>query len=116
MLLCVSSDGNNSESFIAKRFGHSNYLIIYDTETKKYEAQIYIHGGHNHDNLQKYLEKGVKVFIVGNIGPNAFEILKSAEGRIYLARKLTVVEAVELYSKGKLSELLEPTISRSIGK
>lgn len=102
MLILIGSDGNNLESAVAKRFGHANYLILFDTETKSYEAYLNNNEGHNHDNLQGFLDKGVRSFIVGNIGPNAFDILKSAGSKVYLARKMKAAQAVELLSKGGL--------------
>ena len=113
MLILVGADGNNLENAVAKRFGHANYLVVYNTETKNYESFVNNNEGHNHDNLREYLDKGVRVFIVGNIGPNAFDILKSAGSRIYLARKIKIVQAIELYNKGGLQELVEPTIKNS---
>lgn len=114
MLILTGSDGNNPDSAVAKRFGHANYLILFNTETKNFESFVNNNVGHNHQNLQEYLDKGVKIFIVGNIGPHAFEILKSAGSKIYLARKMKVEEAIEQYSGGGLRELLEPTAKKSI--
>ncbi len=113
MLILISSDGNNLESPVAKRFGHANYLIQFNTETKDFESFVNNNEGHNHENLQDYLDKGISVFIVGNIGPNAFEILKSGGGKIFLARKMKAVEAIEQFYKNELKELFEPTIKKS---
>jgi len=114
MLILISSDGNNLQSTIAKRFGHANYYIVFDTETKTYRAFANNNEGHNHDNLVEYLDKGVKAFIVGNIGPHAFDILQTGDAKIYLARKMKTAEAIELFSKNSLKELLEPTMKKSI--
>ena len=86
MLLLIGSDGNKLESPIAKRFGHAEYLIQYNTETKSFEAFTNNGEEHNHDNLQDYLDKGVEIFVVGNIGPHAFEIINTPKSKIYLAR------------------------------
>lgn len=114
MLILISSDGKNLESPVAKRFGHANYFILFNTDTKKYEAFENSNEGHNHENLQEYLHKGVQTFIVGNIGPHAFEILKTRNAKVYLARKMKAAEAIELFSKNKLKELSEPTMRKSI--
>ncbi len=115
MLILIGSDGNQLESPVAKRFGHANYYIVFNTETKTYDAFENNNSGHNHDNLQEYLDKGVKAFIVGNIGPHAFDILKTGDAKIYLARKMKTAEAIELFSKNSLKQLLEPTMKKSIG-
>jgi predicted Fe-Mo cluster-binding NifX family protein len=115
MLICIGSDENNLEGQVAKRFGHANYLILFNTETKNFESFINNNEGHNHDNLQEYLDKGVRVFIVGNIGPHAFEILKSGGSKVYLARKMNSVEALTAFNNDELKELLEPTVKKSMG-
>ncbi len=114
MLILIGTDGNNLESPVAKRFGHANYLILFNTETKTFKSFVNNNEGHNHENLQEYLDKGVRVFVVGNIGPNAFEILKSGGGKIYLARKMSAFEAIETFRRNELKELLEPTAKKSI--
>ena len=115
MLICIGSDESNLKGKVARRFGHANYLIVYNTETKHYEAYLNNNQEHNHDNLPGYLEKGVRIYIVGNIGPHAFEILASGGAEIYLARKIAVEEAISLYAGGKLQKLFEPTAKKNIG-
>ncbi len=114
MLILLGSDGNNLESPIAKRFGHANYFILFDTEKKSFEAIKNIDEGHNHDNLRVFLDKGVEAFIVGNIGPHAFEIMSTPKSKIYLGRKILVREAIENFIKGELLQLSEPTVKKSI--
>ncbi|HMN48668.1 MAG TPA: NifB/NifX family molybdenum-iron cluster-binding protein [Ignavibacteriaceae bacterium] len=115
MLILIGSDGNKLESPIAKRFGHADYFILYNTEAKSFEAFENIDEGHNHENLQQFLDKGVEVFIVGNIGPHAFEVINTPKSKVYLARKMSVQEAVDKFLKGELKQLTEPTAKRSIG-
>ena len=115
MLILIGSDGNKLESPIAKRFGHADYFIIYNTETKSFEAFENIDEGHNHENLQQFLDKGVEVFIVGNIGPHAFEVINTPKSKVYLAKKMSIQEAVDKFLKGELKQLTEPTAKHSIG-
>lgn len=115
MLIQIGSDGNKLESLIAKRFGHADYFIVYNTDTKSFEAFENIDEGHNHENLQQFLEKGVKAFIVGNIGPHAFHLINTPNSKVYLARKISVQEAINKFLKGELELLTEPTAKKSIG-
>lgn len=115
MLLLIGSDGNKLESSVAKRFGHADYFILYNTESKSFEAFENIDEGHNHENLQQFLEKGVEAFIVGNIGPHAFEVINTPKSKVYLAKKMSVQEAIEKFLKGELQQLTEPTAKKSIG-
>jgi predicted Fe-Mo cluster-binding NifX family protein len=114
MLIIISSDGNSLESPIAKRFGHANYFILYNTETKSFKSFENKEEEHNHKNLEEFLEKKVEVFIIGNIGPHAFKIINTPKSKVYLARKVSVLQAVEKYLNGELKQLDEPTMKKSI--
>jgi predicted Fe-Mo cluster-binding NifX family protein len=115
MLILIGSAGNNLESPVAKRFGHANYFILFNTETKNFEAFENLNEEHNHDNLYVFLEKGVEVFVVGNIGPHAFEIINTPKSKVYLARKMSVSESINKFAGGELEHLTEPTVKKSIG-
>jgi predicted Fe-Mo cluster-binding NifX family protein len=115
MLLLIGSEGDNLQSRISMRFGHANYFIIYNTQTKDFKAAKNIHEGNHHANLYGYLEKGIEAFIVGNIGPHAFEIVNTPKSKVYLAKKMSVEEAIEKFLKNELQLLTEPTAKRSIG-
>lgn len=115
MLILIGADGKELESPIAKRFGHAEYLIQYNTDSKSFEVFINNEEEHNHNNLQEFLDKGIEVFIVGNIGPHAFEIINTPKSKVYLARKMSVQEALNKYQKGELKQLIEPTVKQSIG-
>ena len=115
MLILLGSDGNNLESPIAKRFGHANFLILYNTETKSFEAFDNKDEGHNLKNLQQFIDKSVEAFIVGNIGPHAFEAINTPKSKVYLARKMFVQEAIDNFLKDELKQLTEPTAKKSIG-
>jgi predicted Fe-Mo cluster-binding NifX family protein len=115
MLILIGSDGDSLESAIAKRFGHANYFILYNTEKKSFEAFENKAEEHNHENLQGFLDKGVEAFIVGNIGPHAFEIINTPKSKVYLDRKISVSKSINKFLKGELEYLTEPTAKKSIG-
>ena len=114
MLILIGSDGNNLESAIAKRLGHANYYILFNSESQSFNAFENNDEGHNHDNLHSFLDKGVEAFIVGNIGPYAFEIINTKVSKVYLARKMLVREAINKLIKGELLQLSEPTVKKSM--
>ena len=114
MLILIGSDGNNLESTIAKRFGHANYYILFNSESQSFNVFENNDEGHNHENLRNFLNKGVEAFIVGNIGPYAFEIINTNVSKVYLARKMIVREAIKKVIKGELLQLSEPTVKRSM--
>jgi len=114
MKILLATDGKTLESKIAKRFGHSNYYLIYDTESKKLDARI--NSGHddNHSNLIVLADEGVKNFIVSNIVPNAFRVLNDNNTKVYLASKTIAEEALNKFFNNELEELTSPTLKRSI--
>src|SRR3972149_6932733 len=99
MLVLIGSDGNSLDSPVAKRFGHSNYFFLFDSEPIPFEAVDNIDAGHNHKNLEEFLAKGIEAFIVGNIGPHAFEIINTPKCRVFLARKMSVSESIKKFLK-----------------
>jgi predicted Fe-Mo cluster-binding NifX family protein len=115
MKIIVGADGNHIGSLVAKRFGHANYFILFNTETGTYISFDNINKGNNHNNFQHFLDQGVESFIVGNIGPHAFNIINTPKSKIYLARKMSVQEAIHKFEKSELKQLTGPTAKRSIG-
>ncbi len=114
MKILLTTDGDSLESKISKRFGEANYYLIYDTDLKTVEARV--NDGHDddHSSLKELTEEGVKIFIVGNAGPNAFKVLKENGAKLFLARKLIASEALKKFMNNELEELLKPTLKRPI--
>ena len=122
MLIVIGADGNTLGSEVSKRFGHASRYIVYNTESglfnplkNDHEEESETESGDEHADLRRFPEEGVKGFIVGNIGPQAFQIIKTPETRIYLARKMTVAEAITMLLNNEPTELTAPTAKRSIG-
>ena len=116
MKLLFTTDGETLDSTIAKRFGEAKFYIIYDTETKKIDAQINEGHDDNHSSLIKLAKEGVTTFIVGNCGPNAFKVLKKHNAKLFLARIMTAKDALEKFVNNELDELLKPTLNKTIDK
>lgn len=109
-----ATDNKTMDSKIAKRFGHAKYYLILNTESN--ELEIRENHGHSNDHgeLIKLMNEEIRHFVVGNIGPNAYEILKKGNSIIYLARKLTAKDALNLLNSNSLEVLNEPTLKKSI--
>ncbi len=114
MLLLIGSDGRTVDSAVAKRFGHASYFILFDTTSKTVTAVKNIDERHDHNNLHEFVRKGVEAFIVGNIGPFAFKIVNTPRSKVYLARMLSVQEAIDRFITDTLPVLTEPTAKHSI--
>lgn len=113
MLLAIGADENKLESKVAKRFGHAAYYIIYNIDDQSFKAMKNNDEDHTHAELSRLLDQGVEVFIVGNIGPHAFDLLIDGGAEVYLARRMTVQEAIDKYNSGELDELTKSTIKQS---
>jgi predicted Fe-Mo cluster-binding NifX family protein len=114
MKILLATDGRTLESKIAKRFGHANYYLIYDHESKEIEARVNHGHDDNHSSLVDLANEGVTNFIVGNIGPNAFKVLNDKNTKVYLARKFIAKEALHKFLNNELEELSNSTLKHSI--
>ncbi|MDI6600796.1 MAG: NifB/NifX family molybdenum-iron cluster-binding protein [Thermoanaerobacteraceae bacterium] len=113
MRVAISSTGTDIDSIVDERFGRARYFIIVDTETGEHEAidnEAYqLSGGAGAKTAQMIIEKGSEAVISSNIGPNAMDVMEKAGIRVYRAYNMSVKEAVDLFNKGLLQEILQPT-------
>ena len=104
MKVCVSSQGNTLNSQVDPRFGRCLYFLVVDTGTLEYEAiknpNIDAMGGAGIQSGQLVAGRQVKAVITGNVGPNAFQTLKTAGVEIITGISGSVKEAIEKYKKG----------------
>ena len=114
MKVFIGTDTADLSSRIAKRFGHAKYYLIYNTESKDYQASLNKEHDEKHSILTEMISKGVEAFILGNIGPHAFSILNGDGIKVYLARKITAEEALNKLANDELELLTEPTIKKSM--
>lgn len=115
MKVLISSEGQTLESKLSKRFGHTPYFIVYDTETKEYKAYENNDDEHNHQNLPYFVDElGIGSVLLANIGPHAFEKLNKPKVKIYLARNLSVSEAINKFLSNELKQITEPTMKHSV--
>ena len=119
MKICVSATADNLESQLDPRFGRCLYLIVVDSETMQFEAipniGVGATGGAGIQAAQTIADKGVKVVITGNVGPNAFRALSAAGIEIVTGASGTVKEVVEKFKKGELGKTDAPTVGEHSG-
>jgi len=109
MEVCVSSSGNSVESTMDPRFGRAAYFVIADTDTVEYEiienTAAASGGGAGITSGQLMVDKGVEAVITGNVGPNAMNVLKTANIEIYRGEPVSVKENIEKFKKGLLEKI-----------
>ena len=115
MKVAITAQGRELESQIDLRFGRAKFLIVVDTDTGGFEVQdnmvnlnaaqgAGIQTGQNIANLD------VDAVITGNVGPNAFRTLRTAEIKIFLAEKQTVQKAMDSFKTNKLKEVDQASV------
>jgi predicted Fe-Mo cluster-binding NifX family protein len=120
MKICVSATADNLEAKLDPRFGRCLYLIIVDTETMQFEAIPNIAtgatGGAGIQAAQTIANKGVKLVLTGNVGPNAFGALSAVGIEIVTGTSGTVREIVERFKTGGLQRTNMPTVGGHFGE
>ena len=108
MRICVSAISDSLDAQIDPRFGRCQYFVIVDSETMEFEAipntAASATGGAGIQSAQTIANRGVKVVITGNVGPNAYQVLSSAGVDIITGAAGTVRKVVENFRGGQLRE------------
>jgi predicted Fe-Mo cluster-binding NifX family protein len=119
MKICLSATANSLDAPVDPRFGRCQYFLIVDPETMQFEAipntASGAMGGAGIQATQTIVNKGAKVLITGNVGPNAFQALSAAGIQIITGAYGTVREVIEKYKKGELKGVGAPTIEGHFG-
>jgi predicted Fe-Mo cluster-binding NifX family protein len=106
MKVAISATGRSLGAQVDPRFGRCKYLIIVNIGTMEFEAIPNVStdsmSGAGVQMAQAIIEKGVKVVITDNIGPNAHRVLSFAGIRIISGTSGTVRNVVERFKRGQL--------------
>jgi predicted Fe-Mo cluster-binding NifX family protein len=110
MKIAVTTTGKDLNSPFESRFGRAPGFIIYDTETKEFQAvdnsmNLNAAQGAGIQAAMNIVKSGAKALISGHCGPKAFTVLNQAGVEIFNTNAATVSEAVEQYVSGKLQPM-----------
>jgi predicted Fe-Mo cluster-binding NifX family protein len=115
MKVLIAIQGTTLDSMVATRFGHAPYYLKVDLDSMQIQL---IDNPEHHDEthaiIPQMAENGVKLFITGNMGPHAFELTKSLNLQVALARQMSARVALETLQRGELKILTAPTLKRSV--
>jgi len=116
MKIAVSASGDSLDANVDPRFGRCSYFIIVETEGNEIKGHEVVSNeavqamrGAGIQAAQTVANKGAKVVLTGNIGPNAYNVLSQTGIKIITGVTGKVKEAVEKYLKGELKETTKPT-------
>lgn len=112
MKIAISATGKNNSSLIDMRFGRCEYFQIHDVESGeikiiKNEGQM-ASGGAGIAAAQQVIDEGADVVITGNLGPNAYRVLKSAEIKAFKVTNIPVEAGIRAYKECQLTEISTP--------
>lgn len=109
MRIVISAQGGNLEAPASQVFGRCPTFVFVDTETLAFEADanpaMNQGGGAGIQAAQFVVERGAEAVLTGNLGPNAFDVLRAAGVPGYLVPDGSVGEAVEAYQAGSLQAM-----------
>jgi predicted Fe-Mo cluster-binding NifX family protein len=120
MKIVVSAQGDNLDAPASPIFGRCTAYVFVDTETMEFEAvpnpAVSQGGGAGIGAAQFVVRRGAQAVLTGNLGPNAFEVLKAAGVPGYLLpADGSVREAVEAYRAGKLQPMTGSSVQAHAG-
>lgn len=115
MKIAITAEGQDLSSQIDQRFGRAKWLIIFDTESDDFEAtdnsvNLNLMQGAGIQTAQNAANFGAEAVITGNVGPNAFKILKAADIKVYLAEKQTIRDAIDSFKADKIKEAVQSNV------
>ena len=109
-MVVISATDDNLDSQVDRRFGRCPWFLLVDTESLEYEAAMNesadASSGAGTACAQFVLEKGVDTLISGQVGPNAYEVLKQGGVEIFIAPKdCSIREAINKYKNNELQQM-----------
>ena len=114
MKIAVAATGEHLDSGASPVFGRCPYFILADVNDEIQEVKVLNNpamtagGGAGIQAAQLLAEEKTKVVISGAVGPNAFEVLRRFNIKVYEIQPGTVEENLKLYKKGVLEEITVP--------
>ncbi len=119
MKICITSQADLLESEVDPRFARCSYFIFVDTDTMEFESlensQTQAMGGAGPQAAKAVVDKGAKVLLTGNVGPNAYQALNAGGIEVLSGISGTVREAVEKYKNGELKKTDGPDVGSHFG-
>ena len=114
MKIAIASSGKTLDSLVDPRFGRCPYFLILNEENDEFEMIENTAGqafrGAGISAAQMVVNKGAKVVVAGNFGPNALNVLSASGIKIFSGFSgMTVKEALAQYKEGKLQEVNSAT-------
>jgi len=113
MKICFSASGENEKSMLNARFGRCPYFLVFDTDSKQWQAvnnrAAAEFRGAGVSAAQKVADLGCQIIVTGNMGPNAFNVMNTSDIKIYSGDlEKSIIDNLAMFEDNKLQELLSP--------
>jgi predicted Fe-Mo cluster-binding NifX family protein len=109
MKIVVTADGAGLDAPASPVFGRCPSYVFVDTESMEVEAvenpAMNAAGGAGIQAAQFVIEQGAEAVVTGNVGPNAFNVFRSAGVSVYVGQGGTVRDAVQAFKSNQLGEV-----------
>lgn len=109
MKIVVTANGAGLDAPTSPVFGRCPSYVFVDTDTMLIETvenpAISAAGGAGIQAAQFVIEQGAEAVITGNVGPNAFNVFRSAGVSVYIGQGETVRDAVQAFKNNQLREV-----------
>lgn len=109
MKIAVSASDNSLDAAVDPRFGRCAYVLIVDSQTNEIVGGgqnefAAAGGGAGTQTAQWVIREGAEVVLTGNIGPNAYSVLRAGKIKVYAGVSGSVRNAIARMNKGELRE------------
>jgi len=119
MKLCISSQAEGLKAQVDPRFGRCQYFVFVETDNMSSESfqnpSVQAGGGAGIQSAKFIADKGAKVVLTGNCGPNAFQTLQVAGVKVITGASGTIEDAAKAYLAGKFKESAGPNVGSKFG-
>ena len=119
MRIAVSAKESSLDTTVDPRFGRCPYFLIVETDDSSFEAienqNAALGGGAGIQSAQLMAEKGVKVVLTGNCGPNAYQTLSAAGIQVVVGCSGSIKEVIESFNAGAYSAADQPSVASHFG-
>ncbi len=96
MKIAVPSMGDRAESIVSDRLGRCNYIITYDTESKKYVAiqnpGMLLQNGSGLKSANVVINSGANTLLSMEVGVKAYSVLMNAHVDVHLLKSRSSVK------------------------
>ena len=109
MKIAVSSSDNSLDAAVDPRFGRCAYLLIIDSQTSEIVGGgrnefAAAGGGAGTQTAQWAIREGAEAVLTGNVGPNAYNVLRAGKIKVYAGVSGLVRVAIARLNNGELRE------------